>query len=1074
MKRVTFFALMMLLSGSVLFSQIQITQEAETGGSRTSPVMDRGNANNLHTLLVNGAGLEASWTIYAPAAANYNLVVWYSNDNYGPLELVHVKVNGVEVGAFEAKDTGDYGLGWNVFENSPILSIGPLPPGTATIVLWYESGDGYGVEYDRFVLTGTVVPPSPPSLLLPPYGSTDVESSTLIRWLASDGAESYHLQVASDEEYSHLVMNQAGITGTDVGVDRLEQGTVYYWHVNATNGGGTSGWSASWWFRTLMLPPSMPVLLSPADDADTVGSDPDLRWEATSGATGYQIQVSGDSIFSSILFDQSGIADTSFTVEDLSPGSVYYWRVRGANESGAGPWSEAWTFTTRESCVSIVQEAENGYAGSGSIMDRGEASEDRTLLITAIETTVSWTVEIPFSGEYRLVVQYSNDDLGTLDSMSVEADTVRVGGFRSVDTGDNGFGWNVFKESPWLPLGRLAAGPVTVSLRLIDSDGYGIELDKLSIITCEGPEDARPELLSPGNGAVCQGAAPVLRWKGTPGATRFKVQVSLDPSFQNYIIDASGVSGTAFETDHLLQTDNRSYYWRVLEVAADGSDRSSDVWGFTVIPLDTTEQVSDATLLEAALKVFQLMRRENGTYADAVKFSDPQDVPCSIASVGMGLVSLCIADRLGIAPDARQQVLVTLHTMLGMTEGFQPARNAYGFYRHWIDIRTGARAWDSEFSTIDTGILTAGALFCKNYFPLSTEIRFLADSLFRSIDWHHAIKDPETGEIFMTFDPTGNGQEPTRPFNEYMIVAWLAKHESRSNQQAERLWDKWYADPSALPKSVYDGIEVLTDNPPNFLSSFVIQSPYYLCHPFTIGDGYNHYFKNQMLADREWWRKNTDAPDYAWGNGAGPDVSGYFADKIGDNPGEICSPQVIAGFIPTDSTCLNDLREIVDAGLGGYALPDSEGTPITWRFRHPDPGWRADAVAGVDWSGMVFGLAAHIFGAEFFADNNIITGAPYGRTSDDSSRPHAVVLEQNYPNPFNPATSIAFEIPASLFVNLQIFDLAGRKVATLIDRQLPAGRYAKEWSGGGNPSGIYLIQIRAGDCIVRKKMTLLK
>jgi len=52
--------------------------------------------------------------------------------------------------------------------------------------------------------------------------------------------------------------------------------------------------------------------------------------------------------------------------------------------------------------------------------------------------------------------------------------------------------------------------------------------------------------------------------------------------------------------------------------------------------------------------------------------------------------------------------------MNGRTSGFVPARNPQnGFFRHWINMTTGERAWSSEYSSIDTGLLVIGALFSK-------------------------------------------------------------------------------------------------------------------------------------------------------------------------------------------------------------------------------------------------------------------------------------------------------------------------------------------------------------------------
>jgi hypothetical protein len=339
--------------------------------------------------------------------------------------------------------------------------------------------------------------------------------------------------------------------------------------------------------------------------------------------------------------------------------------------------------------------------------------------------------------------------------------------------------------------------------------------------------------------------------------------------------------------------------------------------------------------------------------------------------VGMALVALCVADATGNDAEAEQKAMYTLRAFADKIDGFSPARNPVnGFFRHWIDMDTGVRAWNSEYSSIDSGILVAGALFCKSYFADNDEIGQLADSLYLSVNWSAAIGNTDNGEIWMVFDEQGNGSLPCKPFNEYMITAWLAKNDLRGNNEATALWDKHYAGPAALPKKNYEDYELLTDAD-HYLSNFVIQFPYYLCHPFTISEAYITYLTNAMNADLKWWSLNSDQPEYVWGTGAGPALSDYHADNFGNNPGIICSPQIIAGFIPLRAACLDDLEQLWESGLGRYDLP-GDTSQVLWRFSMIQPEWIADGAAGVDWSTMVFGLAAHpdALGSTFFKTHN--------------------------------------------------------------------------------------------------------
>jgi pectinesterase len=91
-------------------------------------------------------------------------------------------------------------------------------------------------------------------------------------------------------------------------------------------------------------------------------------------------------------------------------------------------------------------------------------------------------------------------------------------------------------------------------------------------------------------------------------------------------------------------------------------------------------------------------------------------------------------------------------------------------------------------------------------------------------------------------------------------------------------------------------------------------------------------------------------------------------------------------------------------------------------------------------------------------------------------KPGSFQLYQNYPNPFNPETNIKYEIMNNQFVTLKIYDSLGQEVITLINEEHEAGYYNKQFSTSGinASSGIYYYQLRAGDYINTKKMTLIK
>ncbi|HSW53959.1 MAG TPA: T9SS type A sorting domain-containing protein [Ignavibacteriaceae bacterium] len=87
---------------------------------------------------------------------------------------------------------------------------------------------------------------------------------------------------------------------------------------------------------------------------------------------------------------------------------------------------------------------------------------------------------------------------------------------------------------------------------------------------------------------------------------------------------------------------------------------------------------------------------------------------------------------------------------------------------------------------------------------------------------------------------------------------------------------------------------------------------------------------------------------------------------------------------------------------------------------------------------------------------------------------NSYVLYQNYPNPFNPTTTIRYELPQDGVVTIEVFDILGQKVKTLLNEFQKADRYEVTFNSAGLASGVYIYQIRVNDFITSKKMVLIR
>ena len=145
-----------------------------------------------------------------------------------------------------------------------------------------------------------------------------------------------------------------------------------------------------------------------------------------------------------------------------------------------------------------------------------------------------------------------------------------------------------------------------------------------------------------------------------------------------------------------------------------------------------------------------------------------------------------------------------------------------------------------------------------------------------------------------------------------------------------------------------------------------------------------------------------------------------------------------------------------------------------------DPGFGTDVSSPIAGRYMYY-LAAS--GWQSFSGGNLmitsyIAQPPTG-IGDEVSNPLTFELSQNYPNPFNPSTVIRYQIPESEFVTIEVYNMLGQKINTLINDIQNAGEHSTNWDGtniAGEQvsSGIYLYKIKAGEFSAVRKMMLIK
>jgi len=237
---------------------------------------------------------------------------------------------------------------------------------------------------------------------------------------------------------------------------------------------------------------------------------------------------------------------------------------------------------------------------------------------------------------------------------------------------------------------------------------------------------------------------------------------------------------------------------------------SSAAWAPRALATSTTLPVSYAEIEKRTFQWFwDTVNRENGLVPDRW----PTPSFCSIAAVGFALPAYAIGAERGWCPraEARDLTLTTLRFFWNAPQGPDATGTAgyKGFFYHFLDIETGRRVWQCELSTIDSAFLLAGALTVGTYFdrdtPVETEIRTLADALYRRADWNWARDGgatlthgwtPENGFIPHRYEGYDEGLllyilglgSPTHPLPPESYRAYCATYEWRKIYDRELLY----------------------------------------------------------------------------------------------------------------------------------------------------------------------------------------------------------------------------------------------------------------------------------------------
>lgn len=320
---------------------------------------------------------------------------------------------------------------------------------------------------------------------------------------------------------------------------------------------------------------------------------------------------------------------------------------------------------------------------------------------------------------------------------------------------------------------------------------------------------------------------------------------------------------------------------------------------------------------------------------------DPRNV-ASIAATGFGLTALCIGSERGwiSKEDARARVRTTLRFFA------ERAVNVHGWFYHWMDATTGARAWQSEISSIDTALLLGGILTARQYFKDDPEVVTWATTIYERVDFPWMLNGdpkllshgwtPESG--FITFR--------WNTYSELMILYLLAIG-APAHSITPDAWYAWVRNPLT-----YSGYTYIEGVPPLFIHQYA--HAWIDFRDRRDGNPSNiDWFKNSVDATRAHkafcLRLASQYPGYTeniWGITASDSPKGYVA--WGGPPRDLRIDGTVVPAAPGGS--LMFAPDICVPAL--EAMRDQYGDRIYGRYGfsdafNPNTGWVGPDVIGI-------------------------------------------------------------------------------------------------------------------------------
>ncbi|WP_142713041.1 leucine-rich repeat domain-containing protein [Fodinibius sediminis] len=396
-----------------------------------------------------------------------------------------------------------------------------------------------------FKTTSKPSKPDPVSTELksPDDGLEDSPTKVKLQWEAVASASEYSLQLADDQKFENLIVDQK-IEGTSYVVSELNHSEDYYWRVEPQTKGRETEWSEVYTFTTVgqsantttsatdSLP--APSDLLPEDEATKVSLKPTFKWKAVEGADGYILHAS----HGNDMVVEEQVDGTEYTPSNgLSSESTHYWRVRAVRDGDKGIWSDINEFTTTkaDSLPAPVQVSPDD--------EMTDASLKPTFKWKAVEGADGYILHASHGND--MVVEEQVDGTEYTPSNGLSSESTHYWRVRAVRDGN---------EGKWSGIWQFTTTSGSTPIPAVS-------------------------LIAPSDGSTNSTASLTLEWEELTEANGYNVQLATSSDFFSPIVDEN-VTSASFDVSGL--ENGRQYFWRVQATGDNNSSNWSSVWSFNI------------------------------------------------------------------------------------------------------------------------------------------------------------------------------------------------------------------------------------------------------------------------------------------------------------------------------------------------------------------------------------------------------------------------------------------------------------------------------------------------------------